>query len=567
MWDSTFRGRTASSVLLLTLALGGCNRIGEDLPPAGENLLGAPSGLSASALPGGMQVKLSWSDNSTGETGFRIDVNDAPFGTTPTVVNVIEVPAGTTMHVYDTRPGRTLYFRVVAVTADMESEPSNIVLLTIPNVPLPPSGLRAVAVSPSRIDLSWEDVSGETGYRVERSVDAGNTWSALGECGAGVVSYGDTGLAPDTEFWYRVVAFNAEGESLPSATASAVTQTAAMTIRTAASGGNVGMWPSIGLGGGIEYISHYDVANGNCVLTSGTPSGAYNTSVLDAGPQGREDVGWGTALAVDTAGYCHVASYDRTNADLRYVTNYPGPQYLAATVDSAGSVGAFPRIAVSPVDGSIHVLYLVNLQGPDQLRHAVRRYGVWSFEDILPAPYWLASFGLAVDGSGRPHVAMSRSADGGVYELVHGVKTGNSWSFTTITSRDRPQDCSIAVASGGGLHVAYAAGGTACRLMHAEEVGGTWITEVVHEGPYVGRSNSIAIHRSSGRVHVAYYDELNRDLRYARRDPGGAWVLRLIDSGGDVGGYTSLAVEDSGIVHIAYRDETNGDLKVAAGSP
>ena len=66
---------------------------------------------------------------------------------------------------------------------------------------------------------------------------------------------------------------------------------------------------------------------------------------------------------------------------------------------------------------------------------------------------------------------------------------------------------------------------------------------------------------------MAYYDELNRDLRYARRDPGGAWVLRLIDSGGDVGGYTSLAVEDSGIVHIAYRDETNGDLKVAAGSP
>ncbi len=564
------RPSLASAALALILA--GCSDIGDDLHVTSEAGLAAPTGLTAAALPGGAQVRLSWADNSTEETAFRIDVNTAPFGTTPTVVNVIEAPAGSTSYTYDTWPGRTLYFHVLAVTATLESDPSNVVSLTTPNVPPAPVGLQASAASASRIDLQWQDVAGETGYRIERSADSGASWSMIANLGANATTHIDLGLAPDTEYRYRAFAFNADGDSVPSNVASAVTQTVAMTIRTAASTGDVGRWASIGLVGGTEYISHYDATptSTNCVLTYGSVSTTYLTSTIDPGPTGAESVGYnGTSLAIDASGYRHVAAYDWTNGDLRYVTNYPGPPYVATTADSAGSVGAFPRIAVSPINGTIHVIYTENLPGPDQLKHAVCTYGIWSFEAILPSPQYLASYALTFDASGNLHVSYSGSSDGGTYELVHARKSGTAWTLTTATNAGQPLDNSIAIDPSGFPHIAYFSGGTANRLMHATNAGGSWASEVVHEatGGDLGRYNSVAIHPTSGRIHVAYYDGGARDLRYARKDPGGGWVLRLLDSAGDVGSYASIAVEASGAVHITYRDETNQDLKVALGAP
>jgi hypothetical protein len=553
------------------VALASCNDIGDDLAAAGPGALAAPSALSASALPGGVQVSLAWLDNSTAETGFRIDVNNAPFGTTPRIVNVVLVPAGSTSHVYETRPGTTLYFRVLAVTDDLESDPSNVVTLTTPNVPFAPAGLTATAVSSTRIDLGWQDVAGENGYRVERSTDGGTTWVVAAAPAADSTSIGDAGLVPDTEYSYRVFAWNGDGDSLPSDVAAAVTQTVAMTVRTVCATGDVGRWASIGLSGGKTYIAHYDAVKAGCVLTYSTAAGDTLTNLLDAGPTGKEYVGLnGLSLALDGAGYVHVAAHAWTGSDLRYISNYPGPPFAALSLDTAGSVGAYPRIAVSPADGRVHIVYLDNLSGPDQIRHATPdSHGVWSFETILPVPAYLASFSLAFDAAGRPHVSLTRSPDGGGYELVHAVKSGASWVLTPVTSQDRPFDTSIAIDASGYPHIVYGASGTARGLMHATSAGGTWITEAVHEGTGgdAGYPNSVAIQPSTGRIHVAYYDAANQDLRYARKDPGGAWVLRLVDSGGDVGRYASLAVDGLGIVHIAYRDETNRSLKVASGAP
>jgi hypothetical protein len=81
----------------------------------------------------------------------------------------------------------------------------------------------------------------------------------------------------------------------------------------------------------------------------------------------------------------------------------------------------------------------------------------------------------------------------------------------------------------------------------------------------VGAYCSIAM--SGSRLHVSYYDRINGDLRYARKDGSGPWVLLLMDAQGNVGTHTSIAVDGGGAVHIAYRDETNHSLKVARGTP
>jgi len=79
--------------------------------------------------------------------------------------------------------------------------------------PAAPSGLSAAAVSSSAIDLAWTDnANDETSFIIERSGDDTN-FSSLASVGANVVGYSDTGLNPDTPYWYRVSAENSGGTS------------------------------------------------------------------------------------------------------------------------------------------------------------------------------------------------------------------------------------------------------------------------------------------------------------------------------------------------------------------
>ncbi len=66
--------------------------------------------------------------------------------------------------------------------------------------------------------LTWADVSGsETGYRIERKINAGGAYATVGAVGANVTNFTDTGVfAHGNVYYYRVVATNAAGGSLPS---------------------------------------------------------------------------------------------------------------------------------------------------------------------------------------------------------------------------------------------------------------------------------------------------------------------------------------------------------------
>jgi serine protease AprX len=86
--------------------------------------------------------------------------------------------------------------------------------------PVAPGNLVAVG-SPTAVDLTWTDVSGETGYRIQRSSDGKSGWSDIGLNPAGVTTYRDSALVSGTDFYYRVMATSAPGDSSPSNTASA----------------------------------------------------------------------------------------------------------------------------------------------------------------------------------------------------------------------------------------------------------------------------------------------------------------------------------------------------------
>jgi hypothetical protein len=87
-------------------------------------------------------------------------------------------------------------------------------------VPNAPSGLNGTAVSRTRINLRWTDNSdNESGFVMQRSLD-GSTWSQIATLAANTTTYANTKLSRNRLYYYRVYAFNNNGNSSFSNTAS-----------------------------------------------------------------------------------------------------------------------------------------------------------------------------------------------------------------------------------------------------------------------------------------------------------------------------------------------------------
>jgi hypothetical protein len=91
------------------------------------------------------------------------------------------------------------------------------------NPPSAPSNLSATPISSTQINLSWRDnANNETGFKIERRI-GGGSYSQIATLGANVTSYQDTGLTPNTTYYYRIRAYNSYGDSAYSNEASAIT--------------------------------------------------------------------------------------------------------------------------------------------------------------------------------------------------------------------------------------------------------------------------------------------------------------------------------------------------------
>jgi len=170
--------------------------------------------------------------------------------------------------------------------------------------PSAPQNLQAMEASSSKISLSWTSPANNggseiTGYKIERSTDAGSTWSTIiANTGSTSTTYSDTGLDQNTSYTYRVSAINSVGTSSPSNAASATTSSSitvpspptgldATTISTS----QINLsWTAPTNDGGSE-ITGYDIErsldNGNTwyTVTSNTSNNdtAYNDTGLSQG--------------------------------------------------------------------------------------------------------------------------------------------------------------------------------------------------------------------------------------------------------------------------------------------
>lgn len=193
--------------------------------------------LSLLTVDSATQITLNWTqvpDN----TGYKIERKTTAGGVW---AELAVKAAGENTHVDSgLTPGTIYYYRISTASPagySLAGNEQNAVTR-----PAAPAMAANGAITSTSVVLNWTNVAGETGYKIERKEGLAGAWSQINTRAADVLTYTDNTppLTPNTQYYYRVRAYNASGDSdysgeqgalslftsptLSSATASSATQ-------------------------------------------------------------------------------------------------------------------------------------------------------------------------------------------------------------------------------------------------------------------------------------------------------------------------------------------------------
>jgi len=189
--------------------------------PAMPSVPNAPSNLEANAVTS-TSIALVWQDNSNNEEGFKIYrwlVPEYDF------INIATLNPNVTAYQDNTViSGTYYYYRVYSYNYAGDSGSNEVYTITNYLVPAAPTGLFVIAQSENQIYLTWSDNStDEQGFKIERKVGSTGEWSEIIRIGSNSVNYTNSGLSPNTNYYYRIKAYNENGNSYYTNIANATT--------------------------------------------------------------------------------------------------------------------------------------------------------------------------------------------------------------------------------------------------------------------------------------------------------------------------------------------------------
>jgi len=220
----------AYPALLLWFVFSGCDHK-QPMAPAVEAASTASSGSTPSApsntnavAVSESRIDVSWQDNSSNETGFEVYLSTTgPSGSFGTLISLGANAtsysntglAASTQYCYKVRA-----FRKTGSQTSYSAFSNTSCATTLPPpAPAAPSGADAKPASSTAVAVTWIDNStNEDGFRLERSLDAGSTWTSAGTVGPNLTSFQDGGRSSEQPVCYRITAFNGGGVSPPSNT-------------------------------------------------------------------------------------------------------------------------------------------------------------------------------------------------------------------------------------------------------------------------------------------------------------------------------------------------------------
>ena len=207
-------------------------------PPAYANattvatgIPGAPRNLSATAA-GPTAIDVDWDAPASPGASAIIDYQVEMSTTGGVPWTLLTTTGQTSFRHTNLTAGATRHYRVRARNANDFGPWTSAVSATTSTgtPPGPPRDLTATAVSSSAIDLSWSPPgsggsSAIIGYRIERSSTRTGGWGEIeDDTGNTRTTYRDTGLSPNTTYYYRVSAINSFATGDPSNVDDATTE-------------------------------------------------------------------------------------------------------------------------------------------------------------------------------------------------------------------------------------------------------------------------------------------------------------------------------------------------------
>lgn len=201
-------------------------------------------------------------------------------------------------------PDTVYYYRFHAINTAADPDTDNwspaATTFTTALTGMAPASPAATTYSTTEIDVQWtENFATETGFIIERSPNGTDSWTQAGTAAAGAQVFYDSGLFPNTTYYYRILAQNSAGLSDPSTVVSATT--AAPTP-------------------GITVQAWYQLGD-NGAGTSNRPA--------DSSPNGRNFTGNVNSATVSPngGGYSNDAFYTFNGVDQGYFgTGYDAPE-------------------------------------------------------------------------------------------------------------------------------------------------------------------------------------------------------------------------------------------------
>lgn len=169
----------------------------------------APSNLEAVYI-NSSEIRLSWEDNSDDETEFKIErmISGVSWS------QIATVGKNATSYTDKKFASDTKYvYRVRAHNDNGYSDYSSTATVVTAEAPDAPSDLKAGVVSSSQATLTWKDNSDDEQYfKIERKKQGGG-YATVGTVYRNITSYTDTGLEKNTQYYYRVGAYEGSGSS------------------------------------------------------------------------------------------------------------------------------------------------------------------------------------------------------------------------------------------------------------------------------------------------------------------------------------------------------------------
>ena len=174
----------------------------------------APSDLKAEAVSAN-RIEVTWTDNSDNEDGFTLmwSMNGTTFETLHTTDGNVQ------SFTHDgLSPQATYYYKVSAFNTAGASDETPVAEAQTQQEPVappdPPGNFTYSELTSRSVRLAWTDLSDdETGFRLDRSQSSDFTLVETVTLDLNVTAYQDINLLPSTDYYYRLVAFNASGDS------------------------------------------------------------------------------------------------------------------------------------------------------------------------------------------------------------------------------------------------------------------------------------------------------------------------------------------------------------------